>query len=334
MGNRYLLNKQILIGYVFLAISIIVSLVYIFTINFSLENNYDAFNYFWSYKYLLRNIFDFNGLDKLNYFGRSNEFIYPYLINIITLFGKLNINMFIFLTSSFTYAFLAFSYLNLNKIYNKSFTTSAIGLQLQMLSAILPLGLTIQVSRQSFAFAMLLFSLIILRRIKYISTLAPYFILFSTHLYSSVLILFEYLLRKKKMFLLMIYFLMICCLMNYLVTSLSYYNTLTLDDDFSSIDKYFLISIISLIIIRGRNLLNDFRFIFLIIIGIVYLLFSIGLPVFTRVFFGAGWFWIIVLGFQIIGNENIIKHQNRITLISLFLLCFKIFTLGQRFSIS
>ena len=71
MRKKYYINKQIFIGYSLLTISILSSLIYIFSIDFNLSNNYDSFNYFWGYNYLAKNFFD---IGEVKYFGRFPEF--------------------------------------------------------------------------------------------------------------------------------------------------------------------------------------------------------------------------------------------------------------------
>ena len=98
----------------------------------------------------------------------------------------------------------------------------------------------------------------------------------------------------------------------------------------TSIDKYYLVSLISLIIIQGFKFIKNPKFIFLLFISIFYLLFSINLTIVKRLFFGVGWFWLVIIGFQIIGDKDIFKSSQRITLISIFLVSFKVFILFQK----
>ena len=79
--NSYI-NKQLFISYSLLTISILSSLIYILTIDFNLTDNYDSFNYFWGYNYLVNNFFDLEGLQE--YFGRFPEFIYPLVLSIFS----------------------------------------------------------------------------------------------------------------------------------------------------------------------------------------------------------------------------------------------------------
>ena len=68
---------------------IILASLYCFAIDFTLENNYDTFN-FWAY--IFSNIFDFDGLDKLRYFEDLLKLLSTYFLSILTFFGRIEIN--------------------------------------------------------------------------------------------------------------------------------------------------------------------------------------------------------------------------------------------------
>jgi len=334
MRKTSYINKQIFIGYSFLAISILSSLIYIFSIDFNLSNNYDSFNYFWGYNYLANNFFD---IGEVKTFGRFPEFIYPLVLSALSILGKLkDIKIYTFISSLITFAFLLFSYLNIDKLYNKNFSADALGLQLQMLAVLIPLGLTVQVSRQSFALYLFLSVLIITRKIKYFSSFFSSLILICSHYSSISLIGINYFYRNKKLLFLAFYFIFIFASFNFLISYFrTYESTLINDFNFFSrfifLDKYFLTSILSLLIIRGFKFFLDKRFLIFIIISLMYLYFSSVYTILQRFLYGIGWFWVLLIGLEIIGENKIIRSRSKINLITLLILIAKLYILIQSF---
>ena len=330
MQSKQTINKQLFLGYLLLAISILASLLYCFAIDFTIENHYDAFNYFWAYKYLLKNIFDFDGLDKLRYFGHFPEFIYQYALSILTFFGRIKINTFIFLCSLITYALLVFSYLNIHKIYNKNFSVTSIGLQLQFISAIIPLGLTIQVGRQAFAFALFLFIAVLSRNLKIFSNVLPIIFLIGSHLSSFIIFFFHFFIKKRKLIFLFIFLLLFFTFFDFYLTQITWYPKFKFGvNDFSSIDKYYLVSLVILLFVGRVESIKNYKIWSLLFFSVIYLIFSINVTIFKRLYFGIGWFWIIILGFQILGEDKIFKSKKIINSASIFLTATKIFTIIQ-----
>lgn len=331
MRSELFVNKQLFLGYLILTISILTSLIYCFSTDFTLENNYDAFQYFGAYQYLLRNFFDLDGLDKMRYFGRFTEVIYPFLLSILTFFGEVKINTFIFISSLITFALLGFSLINIYKIYNKNLSISSIGLQLQLISAIIPLGLTIQVGRQAFAFALFLFMAVISRNFKILSKLLPIISLIGSHISSINILFFHFFIQKRKLLSLFIFLFLFFFFFNYYLTLLTWYPQFEFGrNDFSSIDKYYLTSLIILLSVGRIEVLRNYKFWLLLFFSAIYLIVSINVTIYKRLFFGIGWFWLIIVGFQILGDYKILKSKKLINSASFILTAMKIFTFLQK----
>ena len=94
-------------------------------------------------------------------------------------------------------------------------------------------------------------------------------------------------------------------------------------------DKYMFFTIASLIFIKGPSFLLDRKFQIFIICCILYLTVSQEVII-TRILYGAGWFWAVIIGIQLIGEKQILKKRQLINLISYSMVLIKIFILAQR----
>lgn len=329
-----LVKKQLFFGYLFLFISISASLFYSLNqeyINIGGIHN-DAFNYLDGYNYLEKNKFDVKGVQVFFGYGFP-EFIYVYVLSILTfLTGTIrSVNLVMFLLSCCTLFLVTYVYLNINKIYSKNFSKSTIGLQLQILASTLPLGLTIQSSRQAFGFFLFLSVIIITSKMKFISFFLPSITLLATHFYSLGLIIGEYLVRKKKYFLLIFYVTLVISLLYFAISNITFYrfgsDSLI---DFSRLlkgDKYIILSLFLLILIKGKDFLFDLRFLIFTCVTFFYFLVSHN-GIFSRVLFGAGWFWVALLGTQIIGEVKLRKSTQKINVLCSLLCLIKIISLS------
>tara|TARA_B100000212_G_scaffold341268_1_gene323963 strand:- start:160 stop:1101 length:942 start_codon:yes stop_codon:yes gene_type:complete len=303
---------------------------------YDLRSNYDAYNYLSGYNFLSENPFNISG--SRDFFGRYPEFIFVYFISIISIFGKINdVGIAIFFISSITFALIIYSYINVGKLYNKNFSKNALGLQLQLLSATIPLGLTVQLTRQSFAFFLFLSIIVLTRKIKLFSNIGALLAVVFTHFTSLFLVFGEFFIRYKKYFLLFIYFISVVSLLSYLVDNFTHINAMTRREDFKlfnfeniqNIDKYMVVTLVSLILIKGLQFLFDFRFLVFLSASILYLSISQE-PTVTRIFFGAGWFWAIIIGIQLIGEKKLLKKKSLINAISYSIISIKIIILINR----
>lgn len=331
-----LVKKQLFFGYLFLFISIFASLFYTLNLEYVLGPNNDTFGYLDGFNYLAQNKFDIQGVQEFFGYGFP-EFIYVYLFSVLTFFtGTIKSpNTLMFLLTCCTFALVTFAYLNINKIYSKHFSISTIGLQLQILASTLPLGLTIQTSRQSFGFFLFLSLIIITRKIKFLSFLLPALTLVSTHFRSSVLIIGEYLVRKKNYFLLICYVASITFLAFFLFYDIYFYKVgSSRFIDFSKFwtgDKYVLVSLILLILIKGKSFLFDLRFFFFSCATFLYFLIT-QYGQYSRMFFGLGWFWVALLGIQLIGEVKLIQSSTKINIFCSVICLSKLVTLFQLLS--
>ena len=96
-----------------------------------------------------------------------------------------------------------------------------------------------------------------------------------------------------------------------------------------SLDRYFLVSFISLLIIRGFKFVSDKRFMIFTMISLIYLYFSSIYTILQRFLYGIGWFWVVLIGLGIIGENKIIHSRSKINLITLAILISKLYVLIQ-----
>ncbi len=321
------INKQFFLGYLFLSISITIAILYAYFKIYEYKSLADAYQYFKGFNYIVDNNVK---IEDFRYFGRYPEFIFFYLFSFLSLIGPIsNINLFYLIISSLVYSILSYGYLNIHKIYSFKLRSTQ-GLQLQLLAALLPLGLTTQVLRQTFGFSLFIFTIILFRKVKILSLFGPALALIFTHVGSSVLVFFEFFVKKKKLliniFLILILYFTAEYFIIYLVNkrNIPIFGIFNFTFDFSKIDRFALLSIISLVFVKGKNFLIDRKFSMFLFFSISYLLISIQYTLFQRIFFGMGWFWLIIIGLNVLGEEKILKSKNKINFVCITLVGMKL----------
>ena len=291
------IKREIFIGYCLLVFSIFLNFVYICVKDFDVVVNADAYNYWRGHIYLIQNPFDVSGNI---YFGRYPEYIYDYLFSIMGVMGKIDkINTFAFATAIPTYILILYCYSTIPKVYCTKISSNKKGLLLQLLAALLPLGLTIQASRQAFAFFLALSLIIALRRTPYVRAVAPVYVLVSTHVSSMLVVILEYLTRHKRILVLAIFVLVMLIALPTIVNQLTHLKDFKLlrIDEFKSFDRYYLISIFSILFLAGKSTLTNGRLIVLLLVSILILVCTPN-AIISRMFFGYSWLWLILFAWS------------------------------------
>ena len=177
------------------------------------------------------------------------------------------------------------------------------GLLFQILIAIVPLGLTAQTLRQAFGFFVFLSALLLIRRVKYFRLAIPAIILIYTHVSSALLIILYQLSRTRNWFLLTIFGLIFLAGLSFFASQFSSSFRVFRDfslfrfHDWQFFDKYAVISLSVILFVQGLCLFRNFRLLAFSLSCLVYIIASAN-GVIPRFLYGAGWFWIMVIGFH------------------------------------
>ena len=148
-----------------------------------------------------------------------------------------------------------------------------------------------------------------------------------------MLIFLEFLTKKKKLIYLLIFIFLVVLAMQFTrqyLTAQSDIETssiLTFNPEFlTRIDKYALVSIISLTLIRGYKFFLSRRFLIFLFLSFVYLYGGMKYSLVSRIFFGMGWFWLVIIGLSVIGEKRIFLSKSIINIVSLLMMSAKIFS--------
>ena len=321
------INKEQFLGYIFLIISIFINIIFLYLKDFDYKVNNDAYWYLEGYNYLLKNPFDSYGNFS---FGRFPEYIYDYLFSIIAIFiGPIkSINDFMLITSIPTYLLLIYCYVQLPKKFFQMGGEEMQGVLLQLLSVLLPLGLTIQTSRQAFALYLFLSLVLITKPLFLFGRFFSYYVLLSTHVSSGLIIFFEYLVRNKKFILFNVYTILCFFLIPILVLSITNIKEINMFrwSEYGNFNKYLILTLLTIIYLKGKNIFFDKKYILLLCSSLLIVVASPN-AIIIRILFGFSWLWLILAIWPYLVIENKEKLKFRVKIVGITVIIFKIITL-------
>jgi len=292
------IQRDIFTGYCLLTLSISLNFIYIGVKNFDAVVNADAYNYWRGHSYLVQNPFDVIGN---SHFGRFPEYIYDYLFSIIGITGRIQtINAFAFITALPTYILIFYCYSNITKVYCTKTLSKKKGLLLQMLAVLLPVGLTIQTSRQAFAFFLFLSLVIALRRTASVRTIICAYVLASTHVGSMLVLILEYFTRNRRILSLSILILLILIVLPTIINRLTHIQNFELlrVHELQALDRYYIISIFCILFFAGTSTFTNWK-LFALMVASILILMCTPNAIVSRIFFGYSWLWLILLAWSI-----------------------------------
>lgn len=302
MKKPLIIKQDLFLGYLYFIFTVFITIIFIVFREYDLRQNYDAYNYLNGYNYLYENPFKLQ--QSYQYFGRFPERIFAYFISTIAVIGKLSKPYELVLyVSIFIFAMMFFVYRNIDKLFNFNSGYLSKGLLFQILIAIVPLGLTAQTLRQAFGFFVFLSALLLIRRVKYFRLAIPAIILIYTHVSSALLIILYQLSRTRNWFLLTIFGLIFLAGLSFFASQFSSSFRVFRDfslfrfHDWQFFDKYAVISLSVILFVQGLSLFRNFRLLAFSLSCLVYIIASAN-GVIPRFLYGAGWFWIMVIGFH------------------------------------
>ena len=324
-------NRELFYSKLYFLISAILILIFCLVRDYDMRSNFDAYNYLSGYNTLVESPFDYKAAAQ--FYGRYPEFIFTIFLSLLTFVGEItNVEYFITLVTFVLLFPLYFVFLNIHHLSGFKQVINFQGYMMQMIAAIMPLGLTVQTLRQFFSLMLLLCCFVLLRKLPYFRRLVPSFLLIFTHVSSIFVLLIHYLVATHRLKILFISVLCVLLALNFIIEYIGhiYTGSLIRLDSFSANDKYLLASILSLVFLQGKSIIFNIKFlIFIIICSFIWLTTSNGLMISRILYFN--WFWVVLIGFSLLKlrDGKLIKLKMRILCASL--ISIKFFTIYSAF---
>lgn len=306
------IQKKYFFSILFLIVNLTVITLYTGLKDYDIITSHDAYNYFNGFQKLRSH--PFNIEESALYFGRYPELIFPYLLSLKSFFvNPVNVNEFMFFITIIIGMLAFFTFSKVHHLNLCDYTHKTKGLIILLLSAQLPIGLTVQLTRQSFAFFVFLALLIILRRMKFSGEIISAIALPFTHLSSSMLPILNYFIKRRNINGLIIFCSLLLILLPYFLTKFTHLNGLDYNfiERIEKIDKYAVVTLFLTIYIGGFNFFKHKKNILFLLLILLYILISSN-SVITRIFFGFGWFWLLMLALNCLGPEILYIRRFRI----------------------